>query len=95
MTAEKNDETGEEFLTFDSEYESGNLEAVFLDKSFAAGDNANADETAAGQRYVLLVGNDLNSKGHCQWFNFTVSGLNEDTEYEFQLGPFKKAKSKF
>ena len=44
---------------------------------------------------MLLIQNDYNSKGHNQWFNFKAMNLKEDTVYEFEIGPFKKSKSKF
>ena len=47
------------------------------------------------EKYKLFVQTDYNSKGHQQWFNFTVSNLQPDTCYELQIGPFKKKSSKF
>ena len=30
-----------------------------------------------------------------KWFNFKVSQVDVDTHYEFEIGPFKKSRSKF
>lgn len=44
-------------LTFDSNFESGNLDcAVMIDE----------------KEYDLFIRVDSNTRGHCQWFNFKV-----------------------
>ena len=47
------------------------------------------------QVYKLFCQNDYNSKGHQQWFNFTITNIDRETNYHFQIGPFKKPSSKF
>lgn len=63
-------------LTFDSEYEGGNLETALYSGS------ADPDGHGRVERYKLLVQNDYNTNGHQQWFNFTVSDIQVDTVYE-------------
>lgn len=64
-------------LTFDSNFESGNLDAVIK---------------VADNEYDLYLRIDTNTRGHLQWFNFTVKNCGR-TRVRFNIVNFKKAKT--
>jgi hypothetical protein len=68
----------QESLTFDSLFESGNLDAVFR-----------VDE----REYNLFMRVDANTKGHLQWFYFKVGQLKANQKYKFNIYNFQKAKT--
>lgn len=55
------------FLTFDSNFESGNLFVVFRTGILAY--------SIEKYKYDLVLNNDINSKGSTQWFFFSVEGM--------------------
>ena len=67
-------------LVFESRFESGNLESV-----------ARLTDT----EYNLLLQNDINSKGHTQWFFFKVGNGRTGTRYKFNIINFVKPDSLF
>ena len=70
-------------LRFDSEFESGNLEIALYETTKVPAQKTSVEaEAPLIEKYKLFVQNDYNSKGHQQWFNFTVTNLQPDTCYE-------------
>jgi hypothetical protein len=67
----------EEELTFESNFESGNLDAVIK-----VGEN----------EYDLYLRIDTNTRGHLQWYNFTVRNCGKK-KVRFNIVNFKKAKT--
>lgn len=67
-------------LIFDSDFESGNLFAVFRTGKYS---------------YELVMQNDTNSKGSNQWFYFSVEKMLQNTEYTFTIVNFTKSDSLF
>lgn len=67
-------------LVFESRFESGNLELV-----------ARVSDT----EYNLLLQNDINSKGHTQWFFFKVVNMRTGVRYKFNIVNFVKPDSLF
>ena len=66
-------------LVFDSNFESGNLDAVIK-----VGDND----------YDLFARIDSNTRGHLQWFNFTVRNCGKK-RVRFNIVNFRKAKTMY
>lgn len=64
-------------LAFDSNFESGNLDAVIK---------------VADNEYDLYLRIDTNTRGHLQWFNFTVKNCGKG-RVRFNIVNFKKAKT--
>jgi cytosolic carboxypeptidase protein 2/3 len=64
-------------LVFDSNFESGNLDAVVR---------------VGEAEYDLYLRIDTNTRGHLQWFNFTVKNCAK-TRVRFNIVNFKKAKT--
>lgn len=67
-------------LTFESRFESGNLEVV--------------SEVSSGE-YNLLLQNDINTRGHTQWFFFKVGRTNAGNWVKFNIVNFEKPNSLF
>lgn len=64
-------------LIFDSNFESGNLDTVVK---------------VAENEYDLYLRIDTNTRGHLQWFNFTVKNCGK-SKVRFNIVNFKKAKT--
>ena len=67
---------GDEII-FDSHFESGNLDAAIK---------------VADNEYDLFMRIDTNTRGHVQWFNFTVKNIGRK-KVRFNIVNFKKYKS--
>lgn len=67
----------EHHLTFDSDYESGNLDLV-IQKS--------------ANEYDLYMRTDSNVKGHCHWYNFKIRS-NGTQHIKLNICNFSKSKS--
>lgn len=74
------DSVGDDALTFESRFESGNLRRAF---------QVHAD------MYDLVLAPDINSTGHTQWFFFSVSGMKVDTTYRFNIVNLEKSNSQY
>lgn len=68
-------------LFIDSNFESGNIEKVFKNR------------TKISQEYHLFMNVDTNTRGHQQWFYFRVRNMKRDTNYKFTIWNFTKPKS--
>jgi ribosomal protein L32 len=73
-------ETGEKTLVFESRFESGNL-------AMAA--------KVSDAEYNLLLQTDINSRGHTQWFFFSVRNTTANMQVRFNLLNFPKSDSLF
>ena len=70
----------EDELLFDSFFEGGNLDAVFL----------------VGEReYDCFMRVDSNTGGHLQWFNFKITGWRKLLKYKINICNFQKDKCLF
>lgn len=69
---------GEKTLIFESRFESGNLAMA-----------SKVSET----EYNLLLQSDINSKGHTQWFFFSVENTTENSQIKFNILNFAKGDS--
>lgn len=67
-------------LAFESHFESGNLEAV--------------SETSPGE-FNLLLQNDINTRGHTQWFFFRVHNTTAGNWVKLSIVNFEKSNSLF
>jgi cytosolic carboxypeptidase protein 2/3 len=65
-------------LVFESRFESGNLQLV---------------SKVSEQEYNLVIQNDINSKGHTQWFYFRVTNVKKGAKVKFNLLNMIKSKS--
>lgn len=65
-------------LVFESRFESGNLQLA---------------HKACENEYNLILQNDINSKGHTQWFYFRVQNTRKNQKVKFNLLNFLKPKS--
>eukprot|EP00041_Stephanoeca_diplocostata_P020044 m.439842 g.439842 ORF g.439842 m.439842 type:complete len:1247 (-) comp21458_c0_seq11:127-3867(-) len=74
------DSVGDDALTFESRFESGNLRRAF---------QVHAD------MYDLVLAPDINAIGHTQWFFFSVSGMKVDTTYRFNIVNLEKSNSQY
>jgi len=72
---------GDELLEFTSCFESGNLRCVLYDKE--------VDE------YLLFLDNDINSRGHTQWFYFAVRNGRAGRVYRIRIVNMSKPKTLF
>lgn len=70
-------------IRFDSHFESGNLLYAFRRES-------NEIET-----YDLIMQNDVNTKGHNQWFYFKVTSMKKHNKIKFNIVNFIKDQSMF
>jgi len=57
-------------LVFESRFESGNLFSVCKKEPF---------------EYILVLQNDTNTTGYCQWFFFRISNTRANTVYNFNI----------
>jgi len=57
-------------LKFDSNFESGNLYAVYK---------------VSEKEYDLILQNDINTKGHTQWFYFSVANTRKGASIKFNI----------
>ena len=71
-------DSNDKTLVFESRFESGNLQLV----------NKQSD-----QEYDLVLQNDINSKGHTQWFYFKVSNVKKGQKVKFNMLNMIKPKS--
>ena len=67
-------------LTFDQNFECGNLDSVYLESMFS---------------YNLLMKVDTNTKGNTYWFYFRVSDFQVDRTYTFNIMNFSRNLDKF
>lgn len=58
-------------ITFDSNFESGNLFLVLKSDSV--------------NTYDLILQNDINTRGNTQWFFFSVTGVPQNTKITFRI----------
>lgn len=62
-------------LSFDSRFESGNLERAYY---------------LGNDSYHLILEQDPNKSGSCQWFYFRISNIKEEVKYTFNISGFHK-----
>lgn len=72
-------------LLFDSHFESGNLCNAFR----------KGIHTSNLYEYDLMLNHDVHSKGHTQWFYFSVSNMFAGMTVKFNIGLFSKSTSLF
>jgi len=65
-------------LVFESRFESGNLQLA---------------QKVSENEYNLVLQNDINSKGHTQWFFFRVSNVRKGLKVKFNMLNMIKSKS--
>lgn len=65
-------------LVFESRFESGNLQLA---------------HKVSDNEYDLILQNDINSKGHTQWFFFRVANVKKGLKVKFNMLNMIKAKS--
>lgn len=65
-------------LVFESRFESGNLQLA---------------HKVSDHEYDLILQNDINSKGHTQWFYFRVSNVKKGLKVKFNMLNMIKPKS--
>ena len=69
-----------ETLIFESKFESGNLQLVYLTEKST--DENNIEKI---DKYQLFLHNDTNSKGYTQWFYFRVNNLKKGQTVNFSI----------
>ena len=62
-------------VKFDSHFESGNLLYVYK----------NTDERNTIETYDLILQNDINTRGHNQWFYFKITFSSSTWKYRWQF----------
>ena len=71
----KKDVVADHTLTFDSNFECGNLHSAIK---------------ISNNEYHLFIHPDTNTGGHTQWFYFKVTGMEKGVEYIFKIMNFNK-----
>ncbi|XP_038077720.1 cytosolic carboxypeptidase 1-like [Patiria miniata] len=79
-SARRNSSLEESTLTFDSQFECGNLRKAIQVRQY---------------EYDLLLNSDINSNHHHQWFYFEVSSMRADVQYRLNVINCEKTNSQF
>ncbi len=84
----KNNFNLEETLIFESKFESGNLQLVYLTEK-------TTEENLENDKYELFLTNDSNTTGYTQWFFFRVSNTKKNKKVNFSIMNLLRKKSKY
>ena len=84
----KNNFNLDETLIFESKFESGNLQLVYLTEK-------STEENLENDKYELFLTNDSNTTGYTQWFFFRVSNTKKNKKVNFQIMNLLRKKSKY
>ena len=86
----KNNFNLEDTLIFESKFESGNLQMVYLTER-----KDEENSTTDIDKYQLFLHNDTNTTGYSQWFFFRVSNTKKDKKVNFSIMNLLRKKSKY
>ena len=80
----------ENILSFESRFESGNLQLAYLTDSLAEENN-----TSNIEKYELFLHNDTNTTGYTQWFYFRVTNTNKDKRVNLAIMNLLRKRTKY
>ena len=86
----KNNFNLEDTLIFESKFESGNLQMVYLTER-----KDEENSTTDIDKYQLFLHNDTNTTGYSQWFFFRVSNTKKDKKVNFSIMNLLRKRSKY
>ena len=94
--------SNEDIINFESNFECGNLQFVYLMNSKEEGeidsnqikDNINIIKEE-NNNYELFLQNDINTKGHSQWFFFRISNGKKGKKIKLNIMNFQRKKTKY
>ena len=84
----RNNFNEEETLIFESKFESGNLQLVYLIEK-------NPDENIYIDKYELFLTNDSNTTGYNQWFFFRIKNIKRNKKVNLTIMNLLRKKSKY
>ena len=84
----RNNFNEEETLIFESKFESGNLQLVYLIEK-------NPDENIYIDKYELFLTNDSNTTGYNQWFFFRIKNIKRNKKVNLNIMNLLRKKSKY
>ena len=88
----------EDIINFESNFECGNLQYVYLiypQDEESTGNDSNIINTPIIHNYQLFLQNDINTNGHSQWFFFQVTNGKKGQKIKLNIMNFQRKKTKY